>query len=666
MLVGLLLSFTNVSQDNWSGGAHQRCNIDEPSCYNSCPVVTNSFSDSYCLADNNLNVTGLGHVTIRKDFLNLQEHVLKNPLEAGGYDNDPDVVDIDGDGDLDILVADESFDPDDNDSIWIFVNDGYGNFSQFNLGTVPSVDELHITDMDDDGDLDIVATGSAYQYGQDVVLFVHKSDGSWEKCIVCGDASSKCSYSVPPDTIRRYESEGVFAADLDADGLKDILVAHYNYGHPYWFERFDSDTVEGTRGCTVEGKHLYFKRHPVYPRNKGASGWNVWAHDMDNDGRIDIIGTFGDVISIYWNKGYWDYFSVEDRLLDEKLNYRQYGTRIYYGLIVTDIDGDGLTDVVSTLTDLNKVRFYKNEGGRVFSKAFTIDIPCPMGIAMGDIDGDGDMDFYVASHVDTSTTSDSTVYALFNAGNWTYSVVNLSNDSMVGIPLPRRSYNSVGAGDFDGDGYTDLLVRAGTKGEDPENREGIYWYRVIMDYADSTTLISNKVDVNGPSTGINYLFTSATITGENIDQSNTSLYIRYGFNEWDLDTMSWVPIEQIASCSDNPTKTQITCSINDSIFAEFIQYKLILRKFSVNLSLNNFESPTVQSVGFTFDESITPIGSAEGPDIAWRSFQIFTPSGRLVAKSENIHRLPHLKPGIYILKGIDINNRPIERVILIR
>jgi len=664
MWIGIILSLTNVSQGNWSGGGHQHCDMSDSTCYNNCPVVLNNFTNSYCLADNNLNVTGLGHVTIRKDFSGLEEHVLKDTLKAGGYDNDPDVIDIDGDGDLDILVADESFDPDIYDSIWIFLNDGNGNFSQVNLGTVPSVDELYITDMDDDGDLDIVATGSAYEYGQDVVLFVHKSDGSWEKCIVCGDASSKCSYNPLRDSIRRYESEGVFAADLDADGLKDILVAHYEYGHPIWFQRFDSDTVEGTMGCTVEGKHLYFKKHPIYPANKGASGWNVWAHDMDNDGHIDIVGTFGDVISIYWNKGYWDYFSVQDRLLDEKLNYRQYGKRIYYGLIVTDIDGDGLTDVVSTLTDLNKVRFYKNEGGRIFSKALTIDIPRPMGIAMGDIDGDGDMDFYVASHVDTSTTNDSTVYALFNAGAWSYSVVNLSSDPS--IKIPRRSYNSVGAGDFDGDGYTDLLVRAGTKGENPENREGIYWYRVVMDYADSTTIISNKVDINGPSTGINYLFTSAKVIGENIDRSNTSLYVRYGFNEWDLDTMNWVPIEHIASCSDNTTKTQITCSINDSIFAEFIQYKLVLRKFPINLSVNNFESPTVQSVDFTFDESVTPIGADEASGTVWKNFQIYSPNGRLIAKGQNVHRLPHLKPGIYILKGIDINNRSIQRVIIVR
>jgi len=670
MWIGVILSLTNVSQGNWSGGGHQQCHMDDPSCYNSCPVVQNVFSNTYCLSDDNLNVTSLGHVTIIKNFIGLQEHVIKGPSEAGGYDNDPDVVDIDGDGDLDIIVADESFNPDDNDSVWIFLNDGSGNFTQYNLGIVPSGDEVYAADMDNDGDLDIVVTGEAYSYGKDIVLYVHKSDGSWQECVICQAASENdCRYDTSNDTIYT-ESEGVFVADIDNDGDKDIAIAHYTWGHPLWFERVDTDTVAGSMGCTVEGNMLYFKRKYISPKYKGVNGWNVWAADMDNNGSVDLVATLGTIISVYWSQ--WpcsecDYFSGRDVPIGQKFDEAMYGNRVYYGLIVEDLDGDGYLDIVTTLTNVYSVRFYKNNGNREFSLQASIYIPRPMGIAMADIDGDGDLDFYVASHVDSSNTNtnDSTVYALFNTGAWIYSVVNLSSPS---IPryIPRRSYNSVGAGDLDGDGYADLLVRAGTRGENPQNREGIYWYSVLMEYADSTTIISNKVDINGPSTGANYLFVSASVTGENIDQSNTSLYVRYGFNEWDLDTMDWIPIDQIASCSDNTTKTQITCSINDSIFAEFIQYKLILRKTTIDLGLNAVISPTVQSVDFTFDESVTPVGTDEGSGIVWKNFQIYTPSGRLIAKGKNIRRLPHLKPGIYILKGIDINNRSIERVILIR
>jgi len=645
MWITLVIGLTNVIQQDWSGGERLTCDMNSASCYNECPVLYNDFDNTFCLSDPNLHYKTTGAIGIRGYFYALTEHVIKGPGEAGGWDNDPDISDIDGDGDLDLVVSDESFDPDSEDSVWVFYNDGNGNFTQVNLGTVPSADELAETDIDGDGDLDVLVAGYAGMYGEDLVLFVQKSDGSWQKCVLCEDVKGDCSYSY----IYR-EAEGVYAGDLDGDGDVDIVVSHYNSGSLYWFEHVPSGTP-GSTGCTIEGKDIYFVKHSIYPNTQGDAGWNVWIEDMDGDGHADIVATLGSLVSIYWNPGDAN-FSHTDVLLEPEIR----GLRSFYGLTVADLDDDGDPDIAVTRTYLNSVRLYRNDGGRNFTLAGTIDIPRPMGIAAGDIDGDGDTDLYVASYIDNTTTSDSTIYALVNEGDWLFVIHSTG--------VTRKSYFGTGSGDLDGDGRTDLLVRAGTKGERASNREGLYWYSVLLAYSDSSTLISNKVDVNGPSDLGSYEFDSVIVEGRHLD--HVAVFIRYARNEDALNASEWNRIQDIATCSMDIDNTRLECAMPSGTFAEFVQYKVVLYSFtSSSRSIRN-ATPYVQQVRFVFDESTTPIALQEIMNTRWKSLMIFRPDGRLLMKTGDARNLPKLNTGIYIIRGTDEKGRSISRVIFVR
>ncbi len=638
MWAGLVIAITPFAQYDWTGGFLRTCSIGDSTCYNSCPVVY-SFDNTFCLADENLNYkNSAGVLGIKGSFQNLEEHVIKGPGEAGGWDNDPDVVDIDGDGDLDLVVSDESFFPDDYDSVWVFYNDGYGNFTQVNLGTVASADELAEVDIDKDGDLDIVVTGAAYDYGEDLVLFVQTSSG-WRKCVICEDVAGDCRNSAGNER----EAEGVYAGDLDGDGDIDIVVSHLEEGSLYWFEKVPPGTA-GATGCRVGTTPYYFLKHPIYPNVQGDEGWNVWIQDMDNDGDADIITTLGSLVAIYWNDGTAD-FSYADTLLEPEVRGSTDPIRNFYGLAIADFDKDGLMDVAVSKSDLDTVKIYRNLGERQFAPVYAEYVPYPMGLAAADVDNDGDMDLYVASYTDGTTTEDSTIYAIVNEGGGLF-VLHTTD-------IPRRSYFGTGAGDLNGDFNSDLLVRAGTMGEDDPYREGLYWYAVNLAYPDSAVIISNKLDATGPTNDGSFALDSIVVVGKKL--ANVDLYIRYARNETDLNNQNWAltSTSSILTCSLNTDETRFACTLPESTMVEFIQYKLVLHSINSDTDPYGDETPYVDSVIFVFDENVTPVYQPEYGLTGRLTMEVYDIRGRLIMRKsvEDTRAVPPqlIRPGIYLI-----------------
>jgi VCBS repeat-containing protein len=93
---------------------------------------------------------------------------------SNDYNMEGELFDIDGDGDLDILLADYL-----NGEIDIFFNDGGRSFSKLTLkGTSRSPNGLAVGDIDEDGDFDIVMTGSG-----NATVFVNNGDTNNDEVI---------------------------------------------------------------------------------------------------------------------------------------------------------------------------------------------------------------------------------------------------------------------------------------------------------------------------------------------------------------------------------------------------------------------------------------------------------------------------------------------------
>ncbi|HNO12413.1 MAG TPA: VCBS repeat-containing protein, partial [bacterium] len=120
-------------------------------------------------------------------------------------------VDVDGDGDLDLASANigdlANYTPD-NDSVSIRINDGSGNFSgSTNIGIDDRVTSVEPADIDNDGDMDLLATGF----------------GSLRVFPLINNGSGSFTLGTPV-----YAGDGpmVAVADFDGDGDVDFATAN--------------------------------------------------------------------------------------------------------------------------------------------------------------------------------------------------------------------------------------------------------------------------------------------------------------------------------------------------------------------------------------------------------------------------------------------------------
>ena len=114
-----------------------------------------------------------------------------------GSSSNYSTVDINMDGDTDVIVGDGYFD-----------NDGSGNF--IFIPTSTNGIQLLPTDFDGDGDIDILATSYNEELGSIIVWYENNGDLNFIEHLVSTDGAGN-----------------IYAADMDADGYMDVLTSTY-------------------------------------------------------------------------------------------------------------------------------------------------------------------------------------------------------------------------------------------------------------------------------------------------------------------------------------------------------------------------------------------------------------------------------------------------------
>ena len=317
----------------------------------------------------------------------------------GSFNGARDVypIDIDGDGDIDVLGAARTG----NEIAW-FENDGTQSFTKHSIdNSFTDVRSIHAIDIDGDGDIDVLgASGS----GDEIAWWRNNGSQSFTKQSV--DNSFDGAWDVQ-------------AIDIDDDGDIDILAAAFGADEISWFENNGSES---------------FTKRVIDNAYDGA--WSVYAKDVDRDGDMDVLGTanIDDEIA-WWENNGSEVFTKRsiDNLYD--------GAR---GVYAEDIDNDGDIDILGAASSDQDITWWENDGSENFTNEHTIqgDFNGAVDVYAADMDGDGDIDVVGCAWIDqevawwendgTQTFTKHTIISSF-ASPYNISVADVDNDGDIDI-----------------------------------------------------------------------------------------------------------------------------------------------------------------------------------------------------------------------------------------
>lgn len=230
--------------------------------------------------------------------------------------------DLDGDGDLDLTVA--QFGYDDGETRWI-ENLGNWQFESHILQYLSGPINVEIVDIDADGDLDIISLVS--QEWEEIYCFINDGKGQFQPNLLYGSSNQD------------YGSSGISLYDLDKDGDVDILYTNgdaFDYmppqGRPWhgvqWLENKGNLKFEFKRICSFTG------------------ATNVRAADIDNDGDIDLFAV--SAFNIWDNPDSYSFIWLEN---DGSMNFTKREITKNPTHLLTcepgDFNNDGLIDVIT-------------------------------------------------------------------------------------------------------------------------------------------------------------------------------------------------------------------------------------------------------------------------------------------------------------------------------
>ncbi len=347
-------------------------------------------------------------------IIQLQDNYAKTVINEPSSLNSWACSDIDNDGDVDLVRSNS---PWPQGSIgWLQNVDGLGTSWSYNtiwasLHTFPG--NICLGDIDIDGDVDVIATIN-YQYGGLRLGWLENGSG-WEfhEIFIC--------YSNYPN--------GVLLNDVDCDGDLDVVCA-LDDGIICW-ENVDVLVNPGEEWI----QHVLFS-------SESEPGSRAFFADLNNDGYSDIIVSLAADNEILWleNPSELDSINWSSHTIDT-----DYKTYFYFS---EDIDGDGDFDVIATSHDKNMIHWWENlDGSGISWQKETVGDLLSGGrdVFAADMDSDGDIDILGCSYYAHDI-------ALFENSNglgtsWIKSIVD---DDF-------HSVNSVCAEDIDGDGNLDIV-----------------------------------------------------------------------------------------------------------------------------------------------------------------------------------------------------------------
>ncbi len=352
--------------------------------------------------------------------------------------------DVDGDGDVDAVFGNPG-------QSRLYRNDGFGRFTDVTATHLPqawvNTQDLALGDVDGDGDLDLVLGNAWMGYYSSAQTSLYLNDGS-------GSFTDATATNVPVDS---DPTTSVALGDVDGDGDLDLVIGNGN--GTGWGTHQNRLYLNGGNGVFTDATATHLPAQPDATND-------VVLGDIDADGDLDLVVANG---FFYQGSYYWPviHFGEQNRLL------RNDGTGVFTdvtsshlpvdndwtrAVALGDVDGDGDLDLAfgnnDSIFQSAQNRLLDNDGTGHFTDVTAARFPVATdkthALVFADVDGDLDLDLFAANEF--WGAQGNRLFANDGAGTFADATV---------LRLPIANFHAPDAAFADLDGDLDLDLVAG-------------------------------------------------------------------------------------------------------------------------------------------------------------------------------------------------------------
>src|SRR6266704_3113392 len=369
-------------------------------------------------------------------------------FSSGGYsDNSVAVADVNGDGKLDLLVANFcTATPCGGDgTVGVLLGNGDGTFQPavtYDSGGQNAV-SIAVADVNSDGKPDAVVTDNCVTSTCDagaVGVLLGNGDGTFQAAV------NYTSGGLSPSS--------VVVGDVNGDGKPDLLVGNIYMGNGN-YSRGSVGLLLGNGDGTFLG--------PVSFDSGGEYAYGVAAGDINGDGKLDLFVANFCADSTCASGGVAVFLGKGDGSFQPVVTYGSGGLDSY-SVAVGDVNEDGKPDLLVANYYSADGNYYSNgtvgvllgNGDGTFQAAVSYGSggSGPVSLAVGDVNGDGKPDLLVANQCSNRNNSNSCtglLTVLLGSGDGKF-------QAAVSYASGGASPSSIVLADINGDEKPDVLI----------------------------------------------------------------------------------------------------------------------------------------------------------------------------------------------------------------